>query len=503
VLGEKYSDRITAWNTSPALEGIHYAESPDFVFVTNRPVLAALGLSWGNLDAIQLSSDYLSEYLLYGYSITGQTPFVNVRTIEADQALMSVGGVVSFGDLPSGLDSALPAQHSLEEGAEALAAALEASMERTARQLDGRPLQLRLSGGKDSRLLLGLLRGYNLNVRAITYGVDSDDEVRLAARLAAMGGIDHETSSPPLSSGDDSYQQASRTTFECGGLPPSEPHLVRNVGSAPNQADEAILLGQWPLTKGGMAKVLKYPPGRILATVLKQGAPIVTTDLRLRYDDFLRSWFGSVHAANGLEKLYLFARQFRSGRYLHSHISHYSRDALIAYPISDAEMASVCDHLSMYEKVSEKALFLAQRRIWPDALSIPLQNSVWRFDGPGKDLEVSGSDYELRQPLLNMDVVRDEAGVVPGVRDESHELSSSTINRICRILVVSKNWEYISSMLTLFLRKSILDSTGKSDGWQFDTQASYSSKEFAKFVWRVFAADAWWSRSWPAHAQSN
>src|SRR5699024_11105473 len=88
-----------------------------------------------------------------------------------------------------------------------------------------------------------------------------------------------------------------------------------------------------------------------------------------------------------IEKLYLFAREFRSGRYLHAHIAQYSGSSMIAYPIADAEVGAVCDALTMYEKVSEKSLFGALQRIWPEVMRVPLDRSRWRFEAAGPDLD--------------------------------------------------------------------------------------------------------------------
>ena len=398
VLGERYTDRITAWSTAPALEAIHYGENSRYVFISNRPIIAALGRVNGDPTKLSLSDDYLSEYLAYGYSVSGQTPFSGIFTSPVNSAISVVKGRLQTEPAPKGLDSGLAPDHTEAEGAEALARALTNAMDRTEKEIRDGSLQVRLSGGKDSRLMLGLLRGRNLNASAITYGVHSDAEVTIAARVAAMAGIPHRVDSPPLSVGSNTSEQTLRTILECGGIPPSEPHLARNIGSNPEHPNDAIMLGQWPLFKGGMAKVVRYPKGGIEKALCNQISPLVGQDLRSHYEMSILAWAHSVHASSELEKLYLFAREFRSGRYLHSHISHYARDARIAYPISDSEVTAVSDDLSMYEKVSQKSLFRAMREIWPESLAVPLHNSIWRFE-TGGPTDVSGPDYDLRTEI--------------------------------------------------------------------------------------------------------
>lgn len=491
VVGERYTDRITAWNTAPALESIHYGENTDYVFISNRPILAALARAHGNTNNLDLSDDYLSEYLAFGYSVSGQTPFLGIHTSPVDSAVSVVKGRLHLEPAPGGLNSTLAPDHTQDEGAEALAQALTSAMDRTQDDISGSNLQIRLSGGKDSRLILGLVRGREINAHAITYGVESDAEVAIAAKVAAMANVPHRFGTPLLSAGTSTSEQTLSTILECGGIPPSEPHLVINAGSAPDKINDAIMLGQWPLFKGGMAKVVRYPQGGIEKTLRGQIASMVGQDVRSHHEDALWSWSNNVHASSELEKLYLFARQFRSGRYLHSHISHYARDAKIAYPISDAEVTAVSDILTMYEKISQKSLFLAMREIWPESLSIPLHGSTWRFE-VGGPTDISGPDYSARQEKREgyapeKDYRRD--GSAPSAYD------SSMIDALCREIVSSPRWDKLSPMLTKTMYQSITSSAQELEGWQFTEQA-YTTKEFAKYVWRVYVADKWLSRDW-------
>src|SRR5699024_9683885 len=47
VFGERYVNCTTLWNTVPALEAAHYAETDEFSFVSNRPMLTAIALAGG------------------------------------------------------------------------------------------------------------------------------------------------------------------------------------------------------------------------------------------------------------------------------------------------------------------------------------------------------------------------------------------------------------------------------------------------------------------------
>ncbi|QCU78347.1 hypothetical protein E7744_09350 [Citricoccus sp. SGAir0253] len=488
VFGERYLDRVTAWNTVPALEAIHYAVTDEYVFLGNRPLLVAMAMAAGARSALSLSTDYLTEYLLYGYSLSGQTPFTGVRTLSVDRSLCVHRGEVSLHEVPSGLTGPLSARHTLEEGTEALAAALTSAMDRTERALDGRRLQLRLSGGKDSRVMLALLRGRDLDVGAVTFGREGDADVRLARLLAHRSGVRHEVRFPELGDAADLAGQVALTIAGSGGIPASEPHTARYRGADAGGAGEGIMLGQWPLTKGGMAKRLRYPAGGIESAIMHQGGSLVGEGARAPLDDRLQHWFNSVHAASELEKLYLFAREFRSGRYLHAHIAHYAGEAQIAYPISDAEVAAVCDALTMPEKVSERALFGALSRLWPEVMELPLDRSVWRFEAAGPDPEFSGPHYEARSTPL------------PPAEEDPHrnlptrpsEFSGVVAAQLAREILDSDRAPLFASLLTAEMWAAL---TPAAAG-HVQAPASMSRLEFVKYLWRVYVADVWLSRRW-------
>src|SRR5699024_10794879 len=334
VFGSNNSSQVFAWNTTPALEAVHWASTHEYVVISNRPLLAAFYLATlEDSGEPTLSTDYLPEYLFYGYSVTGQTPFRGVHTLSVNSALSIIKGTVAIIPRPSGLESSLSTEHTLDEGAEALAAALKHSMDRTEYQIADRPLQLRLSGGKDSRLLLGLLRGRDIDYRAVTFGNLNDVDVKLASRLCELVGRDGEVRAPRPAYGDSIPARIASTLRESGGMPASEPHTAQYQGADPQVKGEAIMMGQWPLYKGGMARRLRMTREQVDQKLKEQGGNLVNNESRVLFDSHLLKWSDELVLNHEIEKLYLFAREFRSGRYLHAHIDQYSSSSMIAYPI--------------------------------------------------------------------------------------------------------------------------------------------------------------------------
>lgn len=205
-------------------------------------------------------------------------------------------------------------------------------------------------------------------------------------------------------------------------------------------------------------------------------------------EEALTRWFHEVPAQDRAEKLYLYARQFRSGAYLHAHIAHYGRDATIAYPLGDAEVTAVADALTMGEKVSHRALFGALARIWPEVMAVPLGNNSWGFEQKGPDPAWSGPFYaERTAPLPDREPAPRTGPARIG------EYSSRTLVELSRILAESPNQEVLQDhlpepLLFAVAATALSGSVSLPDGMD--------RRRYAKNLWRVAVADLWYGWDW-------
>ncbi|SHL30385.1 Asparagine synthase [Micrococcus luteus] len=488
VYCERWMDHITAWSTVPGFEGIHWGEDDEHVFVSNRPLLVALGLANGSLESVRLSERYVYEYLTVGYSLTGQSPFHAVATVPVGHALSVHGGRVTVTEMPSGLESDLPREHTVDEGADALSGALRRATERAIEDMDGRPLTLRLSGGKDSRLMLGMFRAFDVPISTVTFGVPTDPDVRLASHLATMAGVPHEIRPPRLLTGTNEDARIVDTLRQAGGMPLSEPHTIRYVGADLPGPGHAIALGQWPLFKGGMARTMTNSRDATRRRLDGALSTLVSDDVRRPFAEWLEDWIQTQPAASELEKQYLFARSFRSGPYLQPHTIHYSRDGMIAYPFGDHEVAAVSDVLTMPEKVSERSFFGALQRIWPEVMRVPLDRSGWRFEAGGPDPSYSGDHYADRMG---------ELPPVPGTRQSGAatpiEHGAGIVRDLVEALRADDHLDWAASLVHPAVADSLNALAARGS---LVVPAGVAPREFTKFVWRLRTADLWRSRAW-------
>src|SRR5699024_3170456 len=192
-----------------------------------------------------------------------------------------------------------------DEGVDALVSALSNAMDRTEKEIAGRSVQLRMSGGKDSRLLLALLRNRDIDFRSVTFGNETSADVMLASHLHELAGAENEMGSPRPADGETIVERIAVTVRQSGGIPASEPHTAQYRGADPEKPHEAIMLGQWPLYKGGMATRLGLSTSEVNHVLKWQGGNVLRRNVRVAYDEYLIKWSDQLVLADNLEKLYL------------------------------------------------------------------------------------------------------------------------------------------------------------------------------------------------------
>ena len=212
------------------------------------------------------------------------------------------------------------------------------------------------------------------------------------------------------------------------------------------------------------------------------------------YGLFLEEWQRTERTSSDLEFLYLFARNFRSGRWLQAHINLYERDSFIAYPIADEEVAAVSDAMTMSEKVSQRVLFQALEVVWPYANRVPLSNgNTWRFERGGPSEDLGRDSYPERHRPLSEIEYTGSVMVDPALQDyKAVEYTRAVGTQMALELLNSDNRELLFGMITPEFRQT-LSSISRGE---FVIPEGSSQREIVKFIWRLYVADRWLSKEW-------
>ncbi len=172
---------------------LYYWSAPQIVVVAATPAAFRAHPSF----AAELNPVGMCGILLTGGLVDGETLWRGVRRL-APGHLLSWSPHAGAREIPQ---YAMPLGVSQPGGCfEADMARLDASLDRAVigQVRAQRSLGLLLSGGRDSRLVAGILHRHGRMPRALTLGESTDHEVRCAAAAAATLGIPHHVVADPL-----------------------------------------------------------------------------------------------------------------------------------------------------------------------------------------------------------------------------------------------------------------------------------------------------------------
>ena len=178
------------------VDPVYLAEVPGAVVVSDRASwAAAVAGRLGEPDPVMVAA-----FLALGYPVGAATPFRGVRALGARQGLAVTGGrLVMARDCGLGADSGAGSYDSV---AAALADEVRPLGER------GAPVELSLTGGKDSRLIAAALTAAKVPFLARTHGFASHPDVIVAAMIASRLGVEHVVTEPRSPTREQAADQA-------------------------------------------------------------------------------------------------------------------------------------------------------------------------------------------------------------------------------------------------------------------------------------------------------
>lgn len=500
LIGDQSTERVFAWNTVPTVEAVHYAQDDDYTYVSNRPLLIALAMNDGDPGRIELDVErYLPEYLNFGFSISGATPFKGVSTLQPRSTLAVVDGELGFGPAPVADRIELTEmENERHTGAAELAEAFQAATQRCVDRRYSDQVQLRLSGGLDSRIILGLLKAHpDLEVTAVTQGGRDSQDAAVATLLAERAGVPHRVVHPELTDDDGFIESMRRSIFESQGFMPSEALTAPYAAAAPINGREMLAAGQWPLFKGVLDKSGRNTLDEVRAKLYGVDARMLNSELNQQTRGAVAEWMSSVHGLSNLEYLYAYARDIRSSRYLQPHTTQVDRVSQLMYPFLDSQVAAVADVLPAINRMRNISAFLAVEKIWPEAVRVPTPaNGRFRFEIAEPMEGVSGPHYAERMavaPPYEGPLMRPESVDRPAFRD----YVSDPLCSVARYLVDSPRYEVLRPMLGDVMQDIVQRLTQMPVE---EALAPYPDLPPARIVrlrlWRVMLADLWLERSW-------
>jgi Asparagine synthase len=246
------------------VDPVYLAEIPGAVVVSDRACwAAAVAGRLGDHDPVMVGA-----FLSLGYPVGAATPFRGVRAMGGGCRLRATGGGLVV-MRARGQEAEGDRREGTGQAATQVATALAEAI-RPLGQAAG-PVELSLTGGKDSRLIAAALRAAEVPFRARTHGFANHPDVVIAGMIADCLGVEHTVTEPRLPGTLDEADLLGRlrsaVLISDGMLSAFE-----NVGSGvrpdpedPPRADEPVQVGGHggELLRGGYAQAAWRTPAAL------------------------------------------------------------------------------------------------------------------------------------------------------------------------------------------------------------------------------------------------
>lgn len=241
---------------------------------------------------------------------------------------------------------------------------------------------LRISGGKDSRLLLALFSYLKVDATIENQNLPFSSEGQIAHMVAAAAGYDL-TLSAPVASDDVTHSFLDGYVLRGGQLNPVPLHYpYENTIVKPR---ECLVLGHAHHPRGGFARTMHAPLENVKKRLLDSFARSLVKPELDENSEIILDYISNLKVDHPLHILYYAYSDLRVPNYLSIHYLEYQSRSIPVYPLIDERVILYLDSLiqekeGAYQIVGETLFFSAIKGFSPDLANLPLDNKRWRFE---------------------------------------------------------------------------------------------------------------------------
>ena len=371
------------------IDPVYLARADGAVIISDRA-------SWAAATAGRLGD---ADPILYGallglgYPIGAVTPFTGVRALGPATSCRASAGTIREGKragLPAPGPGGAPGAARVADALVQAVAPLKAGPE---------PVELSLTGGKDSRLIAAALVSAGVPVRARTYGFPGHPDVVVATLVARELGIEHTVAQPRTAGDDGGTREAAvqevdvlgrlrATVLVADGMLSAFENVGRPDPPAPDPAAGPAVIGGHggELLRGGYAKIIPGSAARraagsaeLLRRLAMRRVPLLRARWRAAYLAGLAPWVAAVaaHPQPALDDFYLVNR---AGRWSAAARQAYSIRSPMIQPFFDEQVVRAARSVPLAERLDDRLVRGAIAALYPSLLDIPLAADRWKCD---------------------------------------------------------------------------------------------------------------------------
>lgn len=384
---------VVSLTCASGAESVFYAETPELLVVGNRALLVHLVAdpSGPHHDPVGLAS-----IISAGYAVTDRSSFEGVRALRPATAVRLT---------PSGGLSVAPVEFAAEPLP--LAEALRASVEPL--RAAGEQVQLGLTGGRDSRLIVALLRAADVSVSTRTSGLPDDPDVIVATEVAAALGVPHRVT-PPMGA----TVAESQVTVDVQGRLKEAVVLADGMLTGYDRVgriDDVYKPAMNPFGGSGgeilrgyyagavkdpsdPAAVLTYMRGRLFGSAKR-----LTRETRAAFEADAQVWLTDAErtGAAALEDFYVVQR---TGRWTGAARGSASIGSLAQRPYLDHEVVRSVRAVSLAERMSERLIAELLDDLAPQLRNVRFAGRRWKFDESAPLDPRQREAWDARAPVI-------------------------------------------------------------------------------------------------------
>ncbi|MFI6708639.1 hypothetical protein ACIBF7_19535 [Nonomuraea sp. NPDC050478] len=360
---------------------VFYAETPELHVVGGRALLVHLAAQQG--DRVEHDVLALQTMVRQGFFLSDETPYRGVTALRPSTRLDVRDGRRVITETP--LPASAPAPTSERGKRKAIGELAEALLATVAplRGL-GEPVNLALTGGRDTRILGALLYAAKVPFRVTTNGLDAHPDVILARQIAGRLGVEHTVIAPPQTAGQDAVlvehplDRVWETLRTCEGMTSAYESIVGYLPysgkpTMSGQSGETLRAGSLNLLQNDLSdKALT----RRITTTFGKDDKLFTDEANEHARELARPWLARKDRLEALDHIYVW---YKVGRWQASARAGSLRRGDPVRPFLDNRVVRAALGLDQAWRLSEEVIYALILRFAPQLRDVPIEGKPWRF----------------------------------------------------------------------------------------------------------------------------
>ncbi|MEO3800222.1 asparagine synthase-related protein [Nonomuraea sp. B1E8] len=360
---------------------VFYAETPDLHVVGSRALLVHLAAQ--PVDRIEHDVLALQTMIRQGFFLSDETPYKGVTALRPNARLDVRDGRRAIAETP--LPEAAPAPASARAKRAATGELAEALLATVAPLRDlSEPVNLALTGGRDTRILAALLHAARVPFRVTTNGLDSHPDVIIARQIAARLKVEHTVIAPQQTAQKDAVlvehplSRAWETLRTCEGMTSAYESIVSYLPysgkpTMSGQSGETLRAGSLNLLQTDLGdKALQ----RRITTTFAKDEKLFTAEANEHARELARPWLARPDRLEALDHIYIW---YKVGRWQASARAGSLRRGDPVRPFLDNRVVRAALSLDQGWRLSEEVIYDLILRFAPQLRDVPIEGKPWRF----------------------------------------------------------------------------------------------------------------------------